>query len=621
VKAGWEKATLAHVCQFSNGLWKGVKPPFVNVGVIRNTNFTKDGALDDSDIAYLDVEAKKFKTRRLQFGDVILEKSGGGPKQPVGRVVLFDLAEGEFSFSNFTSALRVRDHESLDFRFLHKFLHWAYLSGVTEGMQSHSTGIRNLDGDAYKAIEITFPNLAEQKRIVGILDEALDGIATAKANAAKNLQNARALFESHLQSVFTQRGEGWVDTTIGHDIRFIDYRGKTPTKTESGLRLITAKNVKMGYVQETPMEFVAPSSYEAWMTRGIPRPGDVLFTTEAPLANVAQLDTDERVVFAQRIIIMQPDTTRLDSTFLKYLLLSPPVQQRIHIKGTGATVKGIKASLLKTVEISFPSSLTRQREIVAELDSLRKETQRLEYIYQQRLAALEELKKSLLHRAFTARLAQRPREIVLDPFPIRIANITPTDLHAGILAMAYQLHEQASTQSKFGHVKAEKIVHMVEAQLGIDLGRSPVKDAAGPNDYPHLMRVEHRAKMAGFFSFERLRGPTFHIAKRRKFDALIERTRQALGPRTANVDTLLKVMLPMDTQQAEIFATVYAAWNNLLLDRQTITDEKIVLEARENWHPDKMQIPRDKFFEAIKWIRKKNFVPLGKGKRVTGKVR
>src|ERR1039458_8035803 len=186
----WKTRTLEEVCQFSNGLWKGEKPPFVNVGVIRNTNFTKEGTLDDSDIAYLDVEAGKLKKRRLQFGDIILEKSGGGPKQPVGRVALFDKEDGEFSFSNFTAALRVLNPRELDFRFLHKFLHWTYLSGITEGMQSHSTGIRNLDGDAYKAIRISLPPLSEQLRIVGVLDEAFEGIATAKTNANRNLQNS-----------------------------------------------------------------------------------------------------------------------------------------------------------------------------------------------------------------------------------------------------------------------------------------------------------------------------------------------------------------------------------------------------------------------------------------------
>ena len=140
------------------------------------------------------------------------------------------------------------------------------------------------------------------------------------------------------------------------------------------------------------------------MTRGVPRCGDVLFTTEAPLANVAQLDTDERVVFAQRIIVMQPDFTQLDSTFLKYLLLSDPVQRRIHSKGTGATVKGIKASLLRTIEVSFPTSLDEQLLLVSALDALREKTLRLTAIYDAKLTALDELKKSLLHQAFSGRL-------------------------------------------------------------------------------------------------------------------------------------------------------------------------------------------------------------------------
>ncbi|MCK9506146.1 MAG: restriction endonuclease subunit S [Porticoccaceae bacterium] len=269
---------------------------------------------------------------------------------------------------------------------------------------SNSTGIRNLDGNAYKAIEIAFPSISEQQRIVAILDEAFAGISTARAAAEQNRQNARALFESHLQSVFSHRGEGWIDTTIGAVIKFIDYRGKTPVKTESGVRLITAKNVKMGYLQETPAEFIAAEGYASWMTRGIPKKGDVLFTTEAPLANVAQLDTDEKVAFAQRIIIMQPNPESLDSAFLKYLLLSQPVQQRIRTKGTGATVQGIKASLLKLIEISFPESLATQEQIVRELDSLQEETQRLESIYQRKLEALDELKQSLLHQAFSGQL-------------------------------------------------------------------------------------------------------------------------------------------------------------------------------------------------------------------------
>ncbi len=255
-----------------------------------------------------------------------------------------------------------------------------------------------------KELQIKFPNKAEQQRIVAILDQAFTAIATARAHAEQNLQNARAVFDSHLQTVFSQRGDGWVETTIGATIKFIDYRGKTPTKTESGIRLITAKNIKMGYIQETPQEFIATDNYTTWMTRGIPKKGDVLFTTEAPLANVAQLDTNEKVAFAQRVIIMQPDVKRLDSTFLKYLLLSPPVQKRIREKGTGATVQGIKASLLKQIEISFPKQLNQQQQIISTLDTLREQTQALESLYQCKIAALDELKQSLLHQAFSGAL-------------------------------------------------------------------------------------------------------------------------------------------------------------------------------------------------------------------------
>lgn len=160
---------------------------------------------------------------------------------------------------------------------------------------------------------------------------------------------------------------GWLSKRLGDVCRFIDYRGRTPEKTDSGLRLITAKNVKMGFLQKEPLEYVKPDSYEKWMTRGIPQKGDVLFTTEAPLANVAQLDTDEKVVFAQRIIILQPIDSNLNRAFLKYLILSESVQNRIREKGTGATVQGIKASLLKGIEINVPL-LPEQQRIVSILN-------------------------------------------------------------------------------------------------------------------------------------------------------------------------------------------------------------------------------------------------------------
>ena len=275
-----------------------------------------------------------------------------------------------------------------------------------EQLESLASGttIRIVNKSKFNSVRIVLPTLPEQRRIVATLDDAFEAIATAKANTEKNLQNARELFESQLASVFCARHADWIDTTIHDCIRFIDYRGKTPRKADNGLRLITAKNVKMGYLKDTPAEFVSPDIYDSWMTRGIPKKGDIIFTTEAPLANVAQLDTDEKVVFAQRVIVMQPNELMLNSTFAKYMLLSRPVQERIHAKGTGATVKGIKASLLKTIAIAFPRSLGEQDWLVAHFDLLWRRVEGLESFYQRKLAALDELKQSLLRQAFTGAL-------------------------------------------------------------------------------------------------------------------------------------------------------------------------------------------------------------------------
>ncbi len=258
-----------------------------------------------------------------------------------------------------------------------------------------------------KEITVPVPPREEQKRIVAILDEAFADIEQVRAKTEQNLKNARELFESYLQQVFSQQGEGWVESELFDHVKFIDYRGKTPKKTEDGLRLITAKNVRMGFLKHEPAEFVAPESYDEWMTRGIPQKGDVLFTTEAPLANVAQLDTDEKVVFAQRIITMQPDRSVINNDFLKYLLLSPPTQKKIHEKGTGATATGIKASLLKKIPIEYPRCINEQIEHVEIFDSLKESVNQLEGIYQNKLQALDELKKSILQKAFSGELTQK----------------------------------------------------------------------------------------------------------------------------------------------------------------------------------------------------------------------
>lgn len=388
MKKGWQTTALGQVCELISG--QHIEARDYNTES-RGVGYLT-GPSDFGPMNPIITKWTEYPKVRATSGDILITVKGAG----VGKINLLDQAD--VAISRQLMAVRVANADS---RFV-----YAFLTSAFDQLQAFATGatIPGISRDQILGLKVALPPLSEQQRLVGVLDEALAGLATAQANAEKNLQNARALFEGHLQSVFSQRANGWLDSTIGAEIKFIDYRGKTPTKTTSGVRLITAKNVRMGYLQESPMEFIASGDYKGWMTRGIPRKGDVLFTTEAPLANVAQLDTDERVAFAQRVIVMQANAAKLDSAFLKYLLLSQPVQKRIRTQGTGATVQGIKASLLKLLAISFPKALDEQRRIVAKLDELSAETERLEGIYQQKLTALAALKKALLHQVFTGQL-------------------------------------------------------------------------------------------------------------------------------------------------------------------------------------------------------------------------
>lgn len=148
--------------------------------------------------------------------------------------------------------------------------------------------------------------------------------------------------------------------TLGEVCSFIDYRGKTPKKATTGIPLITAKIVKNGFISK-PDEFIAEEDYDSWMHRGIPRKGSVIMTTEAPLGEVARIPSDDRLAFAQRIIVLEPRQEILDAGFLYYALRDSVLMGRIKSRATGTTVTGIKAAELKKVEIDCPPIETQKR--------------------------------------------------------------------------------------------------------------------------------------------------------------------------------------------------------------------------------------------------------------------
>jgi type I restriction enzyme, S subunit len=255
-------------------------------------------------------------------------------------------------------------------------------------------------------INTLLPQLPDQKLIVAILDKAFAAIAKAKANAEQNLKNAKELFESYLQEVFEDKGEDWAIFKIS-DIceSIIDCVNKTaPICNEpTPFKMIRTTNIRFGKVDLSSVRFVDEDTYKKWTRRQIPNVGDILFTREAPMGEVGMLLSDEKVFLGQRIVSYRVDNNKVEKDFILYAFQSNDIKDQIRTLASGATVQHLRVPHTKSFEISVPP-LKEQKVIVKNLDALSAETKKLEAIYQQKIEDLEELKKSVLQKAFNGEL-------------------------------------------------------------------------------------------------------------------------------------------------------------------------------------------------------------------------
>jgi type I restriction enzyme S subunit len=292
-----------------------------------------------------------------------------------------------------------------------RFLFW-WLKSIADSIVAEGTGatVQGVKLPFVKSLQAPVPPLNEQQRIVGILDEAFEGIAIAAANAEKNLHNARALFESHLQSVFTQRGKGWVETTLEKVLAVQPQNGWSPpaaNHSASGTPVLTLSSVTGFRFRPDKRKFTSASTDSRrnyWIKNG-----DFLITrsnTPELVGHVAiAAGITEPTIYPDLIMRMNPAPDRMMTEFLYFQMRSPALRKEIMGRAQGAnpTMKKISNGAVKTLPIAVPPIAT-QRAIVETMYALTEETQRLESIYQQKLAALDELKKSLLHRAFNGEL-------------------------------------------------------------------------------------------------------------------------------------------------------------------------------------------------------------------------
>jgi type I restriction enzyme, S subunit len=398
--------------------------------------------------------------------------------------------------------------------------------------------------------------------------------------------------------------DSWSWRALADLVLFIDYRGKTPNKVPSGIRLITAKNVRKGELHLSPEEFLSETDYRAWMTRGLPERGDVLFTTEAPMGNVAVVELAERFGLAQRIICFRSYGS-LDPSFLVLQILSDSFQFILDKNATGMTAKGIKAGKLKLLPVAVPP-LAEQRRIVAKVDLLMRIVDQLENQLRASRAFYKELLDAVVHE-----LLHPAAEVV--EFPLSESDRASQRAAIGCYAI-----EHLKRNPSFGHTMNMKVVYMAQGHIGLPLDLKFERQAAGPW-HPWIEEFDAMGQSEGWFTVTQKSigdGRTkYEYVPKAALNQKVSEAAAVLGEHKAEFDRLLGLFADLNTEKAEIVATLFAAWNDFLIDGKTPTDDEIIREVRENWHHSKGRFTPALLQRWLDWMRRQRLTPQGYGPR------
>ena len=397
MKDGWKMKKLGEVCLFENGD-RGENYPSKSVQTTSGVPFINAGHLTDFGIDYQTlnfIPRERFDllgNGKIRKNDILFCLRGSlGKFACVGK-----LSEGAIA----SSLVIVRPCKSV----LKSYVLAYFQSDLCAEMISkfkNGAAQPNLSAGNLKEFKIPLPALPEQQRIVAILDEAFEGIATAKANADKNLKNARQLFESHLNSVFSQRGEGWVEKRLGQVCQ--TGAGGTPLKSKKAyyeggtIPWLLSGEVSQGQIHKAK-HFISQQGLENSSAKIFPKNTVLVAMYGATAGQVGILKFEAST--NQAVCGILPND-RFVPEYLFYFFLS----QKDSLVAQAAGNAQPNISQLKIKNTAVPIlSLSEQQEIVERFDFLRNQTQRLESIYQKKIEALDALKKSILQKAFSGKM-------------------------------------------------------------------------------------------------------------------------------------------------------------------------------------------------------------------------
>jgi len=403
--AVWEKATLGELAEINYGFTAKASFEIDGPKFLRITDI-QDGTVNWDKVPSCKIEDTDYLKHKLEMGDIVFARTGA----TTGKSFLITKCEKSVAASYL---IRVR---LLGGKILPAFLYLffqsqEYWNVVSEGISGSAQG--GFNASKLAELVIPLPSVPEQKRIVAILDQVFSDIDQARAKTEQNLKNARELFESYLQQVFSERGVGWTTSTL-KSITFKIGSGATPrggreSYQQEGIPLVRSMNVHDRFFKKTNLAFIDDQQADK-LSNVIVEKDDVLLNITGASVARCCVAPDEFIPARvnQHVAIIRADQTILTSKLLNYILTSKFYKdQLLGIGEAGSTRQAITKTQIEEFEISFPSRIKEQNLLISSLNTLEAKTITIQDIYKNKLLALDELKKSILQKAFTGQLTNK----------------------------------------------------------------------------------------------------------------------------------------------------------------------------------------------------------------------
>ncbi|MDA7501979.1 restriction endonuclease subunit S [Chitinophagales bacterium] len=288
--------------------------------------------------------------------------------------------------------------------YIYYYLSLGQIRKEGKGRMTGAVGHRRIPKEYLSELNILIPPLPQQKQIVAILDKAFAAIDTAKSNAEQNLQNAKELFESYLQGVFEGKGDDWEEKRLDEITEVKDGTHDSPKYISDGIPFVTQKNIRDAGLTIENTKFITGVDHQKFYKRSNVTYGDILISMIGANRGMSAM-VDVKDIFSIKNVGLIKESLNINQFFLLYFLQSTLAMKYIKYMSNGGAQEFIGLRALRAFPIPYPISAKEQRDIVSHLDKLSTQIKKLESIYKQKIADLEEMKKSVLQKAFSGELS------------------------------------------------------------------------------------------------------------------------------------------------------------------------------------------------------------------------